>query len=122
MLDIKAIRKDPNLFKKKLSERNVNFDISNLLNLEKKNRDLIQNKEKLESEKKKISQKKDESQFSKSKSISEEIENMKELNLLSNKPQIYVCNVSEDEIASGNDVSGSNYTVTSSYSTTSLTR
>ena len=27
-----------------------------------------------------------------------------------------------DEIASGNDVSGSNYTVTSSYSTTSLTR
>ena len=74
MLDIKAIRKDPNLFKKKLSERNVNFDISNLLNLEKKNRDLIQNKEKLESEKKKISQKKDESQFSKSKSISEEIE------------------------------------------------
>ena len=74
MLDIKAIRKDPNLFKKKLSERNVNFDIDNLLNLEKKNRDLIQNKEKLESEKKKISQKKDESQFSKSKSISDEIE------------------------------------------------
>ena len=32
----------------------------------------------------------------------EEIENMKELNLLSNKPQIYVCNVSEDEIVSGN--------------------
>ena len=37
-------------------------------------------------------------------------------------PNNLTINMVSDEISSGNDVSGSNYTVTSSYSSTSLTR
>ena len=59
MHDIKVIRKNPDIFLKKLSERNTKIDIKSLLDLDKKNRELIQNKEKLEQEKKIISQKKD---------------------------------------------------------------
>ena len=74
MHNIKLIRKNPDFFSKKLSHRNVNIDIKNLLNLDKKNRELIQKKEKLEQEKKIISKKNDKSQFSRSKEISKEIE------------------------------------------------
>ena len=52
MHNIKIIRKDPEFFKKKLSQRNVDIDIKNIVDLDKKNRDLIQKKEKLEQEKK----------------------------------------------------------------------
>ena len=52
MHDIKIIRKNPDIFLKKLSERNAKIDIKSLLDLDKKNRELIQNKEKLEQEKK----------------------------------------------------------------------
>ena len=58
MHDIKIVRKNPDFFIKKLSERNAKIDLKNLLDLDKKNRELIQNKEKLEQEKKTISQKK----------------------------------------------------------------
>ena len=60
MHDIKIIRKKPDFFLKKITERNVKFDIKNLLDLDKKNRDLIQKKEKFEQEKKLISKKKEE--------------------------------------------------------------
>ncbi len=73
MHDIKEIRKNPKLFSKKMSDRNVKIDIDNLLSLDNENRNLIANKEKLEHEKKIISQKKDSSQFEKSKKISLEI-------------------------------------------------
>jgi len=76
MHDIKIIRNDPELFSKKISERNVVFDVKKLLDLDKKNRDLIQKKEKFEQEKKTISQKKDESLFKKSKEISLEIDKL----------------------------------------------
>ena len=52
MHDIKLIRKNPDFFSKKLVERNSKIDLKNLLDLDKKNRELIQNKEKLEQEKK----------------------------------------------------------------------
>ena len=52
MLDIKLIRKDPDFFIKKRSERNTEVNIEDLLNLDKKNRDLIKNREKIEQEKK----------------------------------------------------------------------
>ena len=55
MHDIKLIRKDPDLFLQKLVHRNSNVNIKNLLDLDKKNRELIQGKEKLEQEKKIIS-------------------------------------------------------------------
>ena len=74
MHNIKLIRKDPDLFLKKLSHRNSKIDLKNLLDLDKKNRDLIQSKEKLEQEKKIISKKKDKNQFSRSKQISKEIQ------------------------------------------------
>ena len=46
MHDINLIRNQPDLFKKKIEERNTNIDLQNLLNLDKKNRELIQKKEK----------------------------------------------------------------------------
>ncbi len=76
MHNIKLIRKEPNFFLKKLSQRNVNISLDNLLNLDKKNRELITNKEKLEGEKKLISKKKDKNQFTRSKEISKEIEEL----------------------------------------------
>ena len=63
MHNIKFIRNEPDLFLKKLSHRNININLKNLLNLDKKHRDLIKNKEKLEQEKKIISKKQDKSQF-----------------------------------------------------------
>ena len=85
MHDIKIIRDDPDFFFKKISDRNVKLDLKSLLNLDKKNRKLIQTKEKLEQEKKIISQKKDESQFKRSKEVSIEINQL-------NKDQIKVKN------------------------------
>ena len=76
MHDIKIIRKNPDIFLKKLSERNAEIDIKVLLDLDKKNRELIQNKEKLEQEKKIISQKKDEKLFNQSKEVSLKIDQL----------------------------------------------
>ena len=67
MHDIKIIRKNPDFFKKKISERNTDIDVNKLLDLDKNNTELIQNKQKLQQEKKKISQKQDKTQFAKSK-------------------------------------------------------
>jgi len=74
MHDIKVIRKDPDFFAKKISQRNSKIDIKKLLDLDKKNRELIQNKEELEQEKKIISKKKDKSQFNKSKALTKKID------------------------------------------------
>ena len=70
MHDIKSIRKQPEFFAKKLKSRNIEADLNILLNLDKKYRELIQEKEKLEQEKKIISKKQDKSLFAKSKEIS----------------------------------------------------
>ncbi len=74
MLDLKEIRKNPDFFNKKLSDRNSKVDLKVLLELDKKNRELLTEKEKLEQEKKTISQKKDKSLFERSKKISIEID------------------------------------------------
>ena len=58
MHDIKLIRKDPELFADKMLKRNSSVDLKKILDLDKKNRDLIQKKEKLEQEKKIITKKK----------------------------------------------------------------
>ena len=50
MHDIKNIRNNLDLFSKKISERNVKINFEFLLELDKKNRILIQNKEKFEHE------------------------------------------------------------------------
>ncbi len=74
MHNLKIIRDNPNIFKKKTLDRNVNINFEKLLDLDKKNREIIQKKEKLEQEKKIISKSKDKSQFEKSKKISKDIE------------------------------------------------
>ena len=76
MHNIKLIRKEPDFFLKKLGHRNTNVSLKSILDLDKKNRELIQSKEKLEQEKKNISKKQDKSQFSRSKEISIKIEQL----------------------------------------------
>ena len=61
------------IFKKERLDRNVKLNFTDLLNLDKKNREIIQKKEKLDG-KRKLYQKKDKTQFEKSKKISLEIE------------------------------------------------
>ena len=86
MHNIKEIRKDPDFFSKKLMDRNTKIDLRKLLDLDKKNREFIQKKEKLEQEKKIISKTKDKTQFEKSKSISKEIDEIdKSLLLVKNE-------------------------------------
>ena len=52
MHNIKLIRKEPDFFLKQINKRNINISLDNLLKLDKRNRELISNKEKLEAEKK----------------------------------------------------------------------
>jgi len=107
MHDIKVIRKNPVFFTKKILERDAKIDINYLLEIDRKNRKLIQNKETLEQEKKIISQKKDKSLFKRSKDISLEIDNLnkdhekyqKEIfSLLSSIP-----NIALDDVPVGSD-------------------
>ncbi len=76
MHNLKEIRKNLDYYKKKIKDRNVDVDFENLLNLDKKNRDLILNKEKFEHEKKLLSKTKDEKNFQKSKKLTEDIVNI----------------------------------------------
>ena len=107
MHNIKFIRNEPDLFLKKISHRNININLKNLLNLDKKNRDLIKNKEKLEQEKKIISKKQDKSQFSKSKEISTEIEKIeKSHKLLKNEIESTIAtlpNLALEDVPIGKD-------------------
>jgi len=93
MHSIKLIRKEPDFFLKKLGHRNINIGLKSILDLDKKNRGLIQSKEKLEQEKKIISKKQDKRQFSRSKKISKEIEQF-------NKSQIKIQNKIEAILSS----------------------
>ena len=78
MHNIKFIRDDSNFYKKKFDDRNTKVNFTELLSLDKKNREIIQKKEKLEQEKKLISKNKDKTQFDKSKKISTEINSLEE--------------------------------------------
>ena len=74
MHNIKDIRKNFDEFVNSIKKRNQNLKLENILELDKKNRNLIQNKETLEKEKKDISKSKDKSLFEKSKKISTQID------------------------------------------------
>ncbi len=76
MHNLKTIRDNPDLFKKKILDRGVKINLVDLLDLDKNNREIIQKKEKLEQEKKIISKKKDKTLFKRSKEISDKIENL----------------------------------------------
>ncbi len=81
MHNLKLIRKDPDFFIKKLKHRSINTDLKKILSLDKKNRELIQSKEKLEHDKKVISKKQEKSQFSRSKEITKEINDLEKSQL-----------------------------------------
>ena len=76
MHSIKEIRNNLELFKDSLKKRFLKIDFENILELDKKNRKLIQDKESLEKEKKDISKSKDKKLFAKSKDISSQINNL----------------------------------------------
>ena len=73
MHNIKKIRENFVEFHKKIQLRNYDFDLEELIKLDKINRELIQKKENLEKEKKIISKKKNNLLFEKSKELSKDI-------------------------------------------------
>ena len=86
MHNVKDIRNNFDNFKNIIKSRNVSIDLDEILDLDKKNRKLIQEKETLEQEKKSISKKQDKSLFAKSKEISDKILSInKDQSLIKNK-------------------------------------
>jgi seryl-tRNA synthetase len=107
MHNIKDLRNNLETFKKKLKDRNLNFDVKQFTKLDDLNRKLINDKELLEQTKKSLSKSKEQSNFEKSKKISQEInelikkqyETQKELNkILHTLP-----NIALDDVPLGND-------------------
>ena len=76
MNNLKELRKNLENFKKKLANRNIDFDIKSFKQKDSLNRSLISQKEKLEQEKKSLSKSKDKSNFDRSKKISQEISDL----------------------------------------------
>ncbi len=76
MHNIKDIRNNFEDFKKSIKHRNFEVSLDEIIELDQKNRNIIQDKEKLEMEKKSISKSKDESLFKKSKEISIKIDEL----------------------------------------------
>ena len=107
MHNLKDLRSNIDHFKKKLKERNVDFDIDNFSKKDSLNRDLISKKEKLEQEKKSLSKSKDKLNFTKSKQISVEIADLtkKQLNSQSNLEEIIFSlpNLAHDDVPIGKD-------------------
>ena len=107
MHNLKQIRENLEHFKTSLSHRNSEVDYDQILDLDKKNRQLIQEKEKFEMEKKNISKSKDESLFEKSKEISKKIENLsKEQKIIKNELDNLLSSIPNlplDEVPVGKD-------------------
>ena len=107
MHNLKLIRENISLYKKKILDRGVQIDFDNLINLDVKFREVIKKKEKLEQEKKSISKTKDKSLFEKSKKISEEIEIYeKDEKILKNKIDLIlniIPNIALDDVPIGKD-------------------
>ena len=74
MHNLKDLRKNIEIVKKKFKDRNLDFNTDEFNKADKTNRELINKKELLEQEKKQLSKSKDKSNFQKSKKISDEID------------------------------------------------
>jgi len=107
MHNLKDLRNNLESFKKKLKERNVEFDIDNFNKKDKDNRDLIIEKEKLEQEKKSLSKSKDQVNFIKSKKISENIsilaKKQKDSQINLNEILCSLPNLATDDVPIGKD-------------------
>jgi len=109
MHNIKDIRNQKDLFIKKLKDRNFTLSIDDLLNLDAKNRQLIQEKESFEQEKKIISKKKDPGNFKLSKKLSKKIQELedKQKKILIDIHKILdsIPNIALDDVPIGKDES-----------------
>jgi seryl-tRNA synthetase len=107
MHNLKNLRQNINTYKKKFTDRNVDFDTGDFNEKDKLNRDLISKKEKFEQEKKSLSKSKDESNFLKSKKISEEISKISKKQIESqnnlNKIIYSLPNLALDDVPVGKD-------------------
>ena len=74
MHNLKDLRKNLEIFKKKFKDRNLDFNTDEFNKVDKANRELINKKELLEQEKKQLSKSKEKSNFEKSKKISDQID------------------------------------------------
>ena len=107
MHDIKYIRNNFSEFKKQVNNRNTEVNLDKILELDTKNRSLIQEKEKLESEKKTLSKQNDKSLFAKSKDLSKKIDKISEdqVNESKNLNQILsqIPNIALEDVPVGKD-------------------
>ncbi len=107
MHNIKEIRKNTELFEKKIKERNSTVDLKSLIKHDKENRELIQKKEKLEQEKKLLSKKKDPNNFNESKNLTNQIEELensqKKIQEKINIILYSIPNLALDDVPIGND-------------------
>ena len=107
MHSLKEIRKNTDLFEKKIKERNSTADLKSLLNHDKENRELIQKKEKLEQEKKLLSKNKDPKNFNKSKNLTNQIEELdnsqKKIQVKINNILSSIPNLASEDVPIGND-------------------
>ncbi len=107
MHDIKYIRNNFSEFKKQVNNRNTEVNLDKILELDTKNRSLIQEKEKLESEKKTLSKQNDKSLFAKSKDLSKKIDKISEdqVNESKNLNQILsqIPNIALEDVPIGKD-------------------
>ena len=74
MHNLKDLRKNLEIFKKKFKDRNLNFNVEEFNQIDQINRELINKKELLEQEKKILSKSKDQSNFEKSKKLTKQID------------------------------------------------
>ena len=109
MHNIKEIRNNLDLFKSLLKKRFLEIDFNKILELDKNNRKLIQEKENLEKEKKDISKSKDKSLFKKSKDISVRIDKLSktQLEIKNNLDKILstIPNLPHNDVPTGKDES-----------------
>jgi len=107
MHNIKDLRKNLDYFKKKLKDRNLEFDVDKFNKLDELNRKLINDKEKLEQEKKSLSKSKDKSNFDNSKKISSAIsvltKKQKESQDILNEIIYSLPNIALDDVPIGKD-------------------
>ena len=107
MHNLKDLRKNINIYKKKLLDRNFDLNVELFNNLDEDNRKLISQKENLEQEKKLLSKLKESSNFDKSKKMSEEISKISNKQYITQKKLdklLYILpNLALDDVPIGKD-------------------
>ena len=107
MHNLKELRKNLEIYKKKFNDRNIDFNIEEFKKIDKINRELISKKETLEQEKKVLSKSQNQSNFEKSKKISKQIDEIASEQLKSQKKIDYILfrlpNIANEEVPIGED-------------------